>query len=169
MPALTRHPVCLNASMKDLQGDLLQLALAGHFDVIVHGCNCQCTMGAGIAKAIKLRFPQAFAADQATTAGDRGKLGTYSSAQARNAQGQPFTIVNAYTQWHWRSAGVKADYEAIGQVMRAVARDFAGLRIGYPLMGAGLAGGDWTRIAAMIDEALAGQDHTLVRLPASPA
>ena len=62
--------------MKDLQGDLLQLALAGHFDVIVHGCNCQCTMGAGIAKAIKLRFPLAFAADQATTAGDRGKFGT---------------------------------------------------------------------------------------------
>ena len=151
--------------MKDIEGDLLLLALAGHFDVIVHGCNCQCTMGAGIAKVIKLQFPQAFAADQATAAGDRSKLGSYSSAQAHNALGQPFTVVNAYTQWHWRGAGTKADYEGIAQVMRAIARDFAGLRIGYPLIGAGLAGGDWTRIAPLIDEALAGQYHTLVRLP----
>ena len=125
-------------------------------------------MGAGIAKAIKLQFPQAFAADQATVAGDRSKLGNYSSAQANTTPGPSFTIVNAYTQWHWRGAGVKADYEAIAQVMCAVARDFAGQRIGYPLIGAGLAGGDWTRIAALIDEALAGQDHTLVRLPAPP-
>ena len=35
--------------MKVTQGDLLQLALAGQFDVIVHGCNCQCQMGKGIA------------------------------------------------------------------------------------------------------------------------
>ena len=39
--------------MKVLKGDLLQLALEGVFDVIVHGANCQCSMGAGIAKAIR--------------------------------------------------------------------------------------------------------------------
>ena len=99
------NATCLNAGMKDIEGDLLQLALAGHFDVIVHGCNCQCIMGTGIAKAIKLQFPQAFAADQATATGDRSKLGSYSSALAHNALGQPFTVVNAYTQWHWRGAG----------------------------------------------------------------
>ena len=153
--------------MKETTGDLLQLAAAGEFDVIVHGCNCQCNMGAGIAKAIKQRFPAAFAADLSTAAGDRDKLGSYSSARVQTESGHAFAIVNAYTQWHWRGTGVKADYEAIAQVMRAVARDFDGLRIGYPLIGAGLAGGDWTRIAAIIDEALAAQDHTLVRLPAS--
>jgi len=41
-------------------------------------------------------------------------------------------------------------------------RQFAGRRIGYPRIGAGLAGGDWQRIAAIIDEELAGEDHTLV-------
>lgn len=40
-------------SMKVLHGDLISLALAGHFEAIVHGCNCFCTMGAGIAKAIR--------------------------------------------------------------------------------------------------------------------
>ena len=39
--------------MKIIQGDLLQLAKQGDFDVIIQGCNCFCTMGAGIAKSIK--------------------------------------------------------------------------------------------------------------------
>jgi hypothetical protein len=41
-------------AMKNLTGDLLKLAIEGRFDVIVHGANCQCVMGAGIAKAIRL-------------------------------------------------------------------------------------------------------------------
>lgn len=45
--------------MNQITGDLLDLAEQGHFDVILHGCNCQCTMGAGIALAIKRRFPEA--------------------------------------------------------------------------------------------------------------
>lgn len=45
--------------MRNVQGDLIELALNGVFDVIVHGCNCQCTMGAGIAKSIRAKFPEA--------------------------------------------------------------------------------------------------------------
>lgn len=26
--------------MKEIEGDLLMLAKQGHFDVVVHGCNC---------------------------------------------------------------------------------------------------------------------------------
>ncbi|MGJ4995019.1 hypothetical protein ACQR0Z_11425 [Bradyrhizobium sp. HKCCYLS3077] len=52
--------------MKIIKGDLIKLALDGHIDVIVHGCNCQCTMGAGIAKSIKDIFPEAYAADLST-------------------------------------------------------------------------------------------------------
>lgn len=39
--------------MKERDGDLIQLALAKEFDLIVHGCNCYCTMDAGIAKTIR--------------------------------------------------------------------------------------------------------------------
>ena len=35
-------------------------------------------------------------------------------------------------------------------------------RIGYPKIGAGLAGGDWSIIEKIIDEELQGTDHTLV-------
>ena len=48
--------------MNVVDGDLIKLALNGTFDVIVHGANCQCTMGAGIAKAIKATFPEAYEA-----------------------------------------------------------------------------------------------------------
>lgn len=49
-------------------------------------------------------------------------------------------------------------------VFAAIARDFHGKRIGYPKIGAGLAGGDWSILAAIINEELAGEDHTLVLL-----
>lgn len=147
--------------MKTVRGDLLQLAAEGHFDVIVHGCNCQCQMGKGIALSIKRRFPEAYRADLATAKGERDKLGGYSQARV-SENGHSFVVVNAYTQFHWRGEGVRADYDAIGRAMRAIAREFQGARIGYPLIGAGLAGGDWSVIAQIIDEALAGMDHTLV-------
>lgn len=144
-----------------LHGDLLQLALDGRFDVIVHGCNCLCTMGAGIAKQIKAQFPEAYAADLRTPKSDRNKLGTISTARIQRGD-RAFHIVNAYTQFNWRGQGVLADYSAIRAAMRRVKQDFAGKRIGYPLIGAGLAGGDWAVISAIVDEELAGEDHALV-------
>nr|WP_314489284.1 macro domain-containing protein [uncultured Kingella sp.] len=77
-------------------GDLIALALAGEFDVIIHGCNCRHTMGAGIAKQIKAQFPAAYAADCATPKG-ASKLGQISSATV-DCNGRELIIVNAYTQ-----------------------------------------------------------------------
>jgi O-acetyl-ADP-ribose deacetylase (regulator of RNase III) len=144
-----------------VQGDLLELALAGRFDVIVHGCNCQCAMGAGIARTIKQHFPEAYEADRRTAKGDRSKLGTISTAEVVRGDAE-FTVANGYTQFHWRGRGVLVDYDALRSVFRAVREQFPGLRVGYPKIGAGLAGGDWETIAAIIDEELAGEDHTLV-------
>nr|WP_256372973.1 macro domain-containing protein [Pseudoruegeria sp. HB172150] len=143
---------------------MIALALDGAFDVIVHGCNCFCSMEAGIARVIAREFPEALAADMATAEGDRGKLGSLSWAEVAR-EGAGLTVVNAYTQYHWGGAGRLADYGAISAAFLQVAASFNGARIGYPLIGAGLAGGDWDEIAPRIDAALAGQDHTLVVLP----
>lgn len=149
--------------MKIVTGDLLEMAEGGEFDVIVHGANCQCVMGAGIAKAIRQRFPEAYEADLVTTKGDRGKLGDFSVARVTRGAVR-FSVVNAYTQFHYRGPGVRLDYDALAKAMRGIARAFASKRIGYPRIGAGLARGDWSRITQIIDEALAGEDHTLVEL-----
>lgn len=150
--------------MKTVTGDLITLALEGEFDVIIHGCNCYNTMGAGIARAVRDRLPEAFAADRATIKGDFEKLGTYTSAEMVRDDVR-FTVINAYTQGNYRGSGALVDYDAIRSNFRAVAKNFPDARIGYPKIGAGLAGGDWDRIAAIIDEELEGCDHTLVVLP----
>lgn len=147
--------------MKIVKGDLIQLALSGNFDLIIHGCNCFCSMGKGIALSIKNEFPEAFQADQVTIYGRREKLGMYSHATVMR-NGHVIVIINAYTQYHWRGKGDKVDYQATEAVFRLIKRDFPGLSIGYPLIGAGLAGGDWQKISGIIDSCLVDEDHTLV-------
>lgn len=47
-------------ALNEIHGDLIKLAQQGEFDVIAHGCNCFCTMGAGIAP----QMAKAFGCDQ---------------------------------------------------------------------------------------------------------
>ena len=147
--------------MKSEKGDLITLALAGRFDVIVHGCNCFCSMGGGIAKTIQEIFPTAYAADLGTPKGDRHKLGSFSSAVI-NRNGYMITIINGYSQYHFDGADVLVDYQAIRRLFAKIKAEFSGKRIGYPKIGAGLAGGDWRILAAIIDEEMEGLDHTVV-------
>lgn len=147
--------------MKTVSGDLIQLAMGGDFDLIVHGCNCFCTMGAGIAKGIRTAFPAAFDADRATSRGDRAKLGSCTFAEV-DLNGTPLAVVNAYTQFDYRGSGPKVDYDAIRSCFRWIRQQHSGKRVGLPKIGAGLAGGDWERIAAILGEELAGEDVTVV-------
>eukprot|EP01023_Acetabularia_acetabulum_P052062 TRINITY_DN5771_c0_g1_i3.p1 TRINITY_DN5771_c0_g1~~TRINITY_DN5771_c0_g1_i3.p1 ORF type:complete len:210 (-),score=26.23 TRINITY_DN5771_c0_g1_i3:69-698(-) len=150
---------------KEIEGDLIASAQNGDFDVIIHGCNCFCTMGKGIAKQIKEKFPQAFEADKGTQKGDRQKMGQISYAEVQNNQKKPLFIVNAYIQYNYRAPDNKVDYDSLREAFQGIKQHFKGKIMGYPLIGAGLAGGDWSTISKIIDEELAGEDHTLVRLP----
>jgi len=147
--------------MKTIKGDLIQLALSGKFDLIVHGCNCFHTMGAGIAKVVANAFPEATEADRQTDFGDAAKLGTISTAKIERGNYE-FVVANAYTQHDWRGRGRKVDYDAISQCFKEIASKYPSSRIGYPLIGAGLAGGDWSIIKTKIENELTGLDHTLV-------
>ena len=118
-------------------------------------------MGAGIAKSIARQFPEALAADKFTSFGKPDKLGSYSSAQVER-NGNTLTIVNAYTQFNWRGRGRKVDYDAARLSFEKIAADFSDMRIGYPMIGAGLAGGDWSEISGIINTVFQGMDHTLV-------
>lgn len=147
--------------MKTVEGDLIEMALQGRFDVIVHGCNCFHTMGAGIALTIANQFPEALEVDKTTIYGHDSKLGTISSVQVERGNAK-FVIVNAYTQFQWKGRGRRVDYDAVEACFDKVAENFGAMRIGYPAIGAGLARGDWTEIEKRISKALAGCDHTFV-------
>lgn len=114
-------------------------------------------MGAWIAKSIKAHFSEAYQADLQTKSGNRNKLGSISYTHSKG-----LIIVNAYTQYHWRGQGRKVDYDAVREAFRQIKSPFSGKRIGYPAVGAGLAGGDWAFISQIIEEELIGEDHTFV-------
>ncbi len=147
--------------MKTSSGDLIQLAESGQFDLIAHGCNCFCTMGAGIARAVKEVFPAAFKSDEATQRGERAKLGTCSFAEMALGTSS-LIVVNAYTQFDWRGPGPKVDYAAVRSCMGWIKQHYPRKRSGLPKIGAGLADGDWPTIAAIIEDELSGEDVTLV-------
>jgi len=146
--------------MRTIEGDLVELAASNNFNVIVHGCNCFNTMGAGIAAQIAKRFPEAARVDKLTNFGDHNKLGSYSIAAVQGDYGDSLLIVNAYTQYGYGRIAPAVDYDAIQKVFSTVVYTLACLsdtiRIGIPKIGAGLAGGDWGRINTIIEKEMYG-------------
>eukprot|EP00727_Mastigamoeba_balamuthi_P003149 m51a1_g12831 hypothetical protein (199) ;mRNA; r:24-738 len=94
-PAPKSSPPPGACAVDERQGDLL----SSDCDVIIHCCNCFHTMGAGIARSIRGRFPEAYDADRQTPRGDARKLGHYSAALCGGPGG--VTVVNLYGQFDW--------------------------------------------------------------------
>ena len=141
--------------MKTVIGNLIILANAGHFDVIVHGCNCMGVMGAGLARSIKDAYPEAYNVYMKSNK----TLGSISYAQYTN-----LIIVNACTQFGYGRTGLYTNYDAVRTVFKSIKHMFSGKRIGLPQIGAGLGGGDWNIISKIIDEELQGENCTIVKL-----
>lgn len=135
--------------MKLVKGDLLALGKANEFDIIVQGCNCWNVMGSGIAKSIREQFPDAWLADQETLAGDRNKLGCYTIGMAGR-----LVVINAYTQYNTaKYPGEDVfEYTSFQTVLDKLATRFGKYRIGLPMIGMGLAGGNPERIIPMIED-----------------
>lgn len=142
--------------MNKTEGDLLQLAYDGEFDIIVHGANCQNTMGSGIAGQIAKRFPSAVEADRRTVAGDREKLGHYTFAKIKGEGDHTFHLINAYTQFDYGGGSDLFEYEHFDRFLKGFSLALLctpGLtRIGFPYIGCGLAGGDEKRIVEKIEQ-----------------
>jgi O-acetyl-ADP-ribose deacetylase (regulator of RNase III) len=131
-------------------GNLITLAENGEFNIIVHGCNCFNTMGSGIAKEMRERYPTSYFADCHTASGDRNKLGTYSFVAT-----DKFMIINAYTQFNYNRQGERNDvfeYTAFKLILEKLAHLSGSNNFGFPYIGMGKAGGDTDRIMAMLEE-----------------
>lgn len=146
--------------MRSINGNIIKAIKSGQYDVVVHGCNCFCTMGAGLAKNIRRNFPEAYEADLKTKKGDANKLGTYTYAVIDNGT----VIINAYIQFKYGTKyGPAINYEAMVDCFKKINRNFKGKKIALPYIGAGLAGGDWNKIKNFINLYLRDCDVTIIK------
>lgn len=165
---------------KEVDGDLIKLALDGYFDVIGHGCNCLSSMGAGIAP----QMARAFGCDKfemELIGKSIQKLGcvdyqvmvlgentVWNLSDYKNSLDEPELVVcNLYTQYaygrnHKDGVSKPIDYEALTVCMRKMNALFTDKHIGLPRIGAGLAGGDWERIKNIIQTELSDCKVTIV-------
>ena len=132
------------------KGNLLDLAEAGEFDIVVQGCNCFNTMGGGVAREIAERYPLAAAMDMETTRGDYTKLGSW-TVGLNDLTDRRFLIINAYTQYNMSKGEDVFEYTAFQLILEKLEHEFPTSRIGLPYIGMGLAGGNKDIIIPMIE------------------
>lgn len=77
-------------------------------------------------------------------------------------------VVNMYTQYYPGREDPDVLYKSISNGFRRLHNSKLldeKTRIGIPKIGAGIAGGNWVKIKALIEKAMPGRDITLVVLP----
>lgn len=149
--------------MKEIEGDLIELANQGNFDIIAHGCNCFNTMRSGIAKTIVKTWSIVSTIDNLTEKGDYSKLGNISVCPVKIDNGHYIKVLNCYTQYNYGTDKVNVNYDAIAMCMDKINHYYKGKRIGLPLIGCGLAGGKWDIVKKIIEERLIDLDVTIVK------
>lgn len=131
------------------QGNLLDAK-----GIIVHGCNCRGVMGSGVALAIKNKWPHVFKSYRIAFESVQGlKLGSTQVCHLNDG----VTVINAMTQESFGNRGLRyVNYEAVARCfddVRVLARHLK-VPVNFPLLGAGLGGGNWEIISTIIDQTL---------------
>lgn len=128
------------------------------YGIIIHGCNCQFSMGAGVAKQIKLVFPRAYKEYASLKNKIRRSEKLLGSVQFVNIN-DDLIIGNMFTQvYYGKRPGIKyADINAIEKCLEEVIKHAINLEmdIHSVKVGCGLAGLDWKSEVLPIYERLA--------------
>lgn len=161
--------------IQEKQGNVLDIP-AG---VIVHGCNSYGIMKSGIAKEIHERFPEAYQVyrNEFIECVDQGLPGLPLGSFTIYWVNENKIIVNAVTQEKFgRDPNVVyVDYQALGTAFESLVFGPISVLIGdvyrkhgihFPLIGCGLANGDWNIVGPLIDEIVPNTiQKTLWRFP----
>lgn len=122
----------------------------------MHCCNAQGAFASGVAGAIRARYPQAYESYMHTYRSQGNKLYL---GQVIEANCDPHVVLNLIGQENYgrdaRKGVVYVSYEALRIALKKVneiAHEQNISAIGCPLMGAVLAGGDWSVISQIIEE-----------------
>jgi O-acetyl-ADP-ribose deacetylase (regulator of RNase III) len=129
-------------------GDLLQVEQG----VIAHGVNCRGVMGAGVAALIKQQYPAVYDAYRSRCLATEGKglLGTVQHVQAKEG----LVVANCFTQLNHGIGERHVNYEALARcfyTLNKTVGEVLRVPLNIPMIGAGLAGGDWNVISSIID------------------
>jgi len=128
--------------------------------IIVHGCNARGVMGAGVAKAVKERYPGAYHLYRGVYNGPGLAVGNIIPYEVPTAAPRPeLVIVNAIAQDGYGTETRQVDYEGLYccfSQIPGLAEKYRLHDVHFPLIGCGLAGGDWTVVEAIIKSALKG-------------
>ena len=123
--------------------------------IIAHGCNTQGVMGAGVAAIVRKRYSEAYHRYVQEHAINGLELGTVQFVQLYDQPDSSATkyIANCMTQEFTGTHKRQVNYEAVYTCFEQL-RDFAIEHefrdVSLPCIGAGLAGGSWTIIEAML-------------------
>lgn len=121
-------------------------------DIIAHGCNSKGVMGAGVAKAIKEKIPEAYETYRHHHRIRGLQLGAVVWAHRPSGQ----LVANCITQADYGNepGRVYVDYKALrscmSEIKQAAAAYSRAVTVAMPKIGAGLGGGDWQRIEKII-------------------
>lgn len=148
--------------LKYKKGNLLDAFDNGEVNIVVHCANCFHTFGSGIAYEIMRRYPDAHKADLCTLYASESKLGTISDCWVGGAN----WIVNLYGQYGYGRNKRQVNYGAISSGLSSVVKSFGGRgnSFGFPLIGCGLAGGDWSIVSELIEFYFRDEDVTIYEL-----
>ncbi len=128
--------------------------------ILVHGCNSHGVMGSGLAWSVREKYPKAFEVYHAHCENFRKNLNIPSilGDVVECEINDDLIIMNAITQENFgRDDKMYVDYSAIYEcfkkVLATTQEKYPLLTVNYPLIGAGLGGGDWAIISDIIDTA----------------
>jgi len=142
-------------SVTHITGDLLDWRAGPHdWNVIVSGVNAQRVMGAGLAKAIRDRWPVVWDVYQAEAQAGGLRLGTFIVADI----GEGRKVVSLVSQNRYGTDRRHLDYEALytgletlRDVLNAAHAEGRVYSLGIPHgLGCGLAGGAWPIVQQII-------------------
>lgn len=140
-----------------LHGNLLDFPYG--ITSIAHCCNTLNIMGAGIAKQIANRYPEAKKADDEAAKGGLNILGEFSFADVKIDDERNGKIFNLYTQEEI-GFGREVNYEGLYRNLLLLRNRLNFLDekcLGIPYgMSSGLAGGSWKIVYAMIEHLYGG-------------
>lgn len=150
-------------------------------DAIIHQANCFCTMGSGIARFVREKFPEAYAADCKTKKGDKSKLGHASYSLVKSEENPRLRyIFNLYGQYDFGSDKRYTDYDALHKGFTRIlswvkkyneetgVEPITVLAVPY-LMGCNRAGGDWKVVTQILEEIFAQEPAITLLICENPA